>query len=253
MRSICVVEYSKKLGQGATEYLVLLAVVLIVALVSVALLGFFPGMAGDAQRDQSRLYWQSQTPIAIIDGSASSYNTHLDGDQVVLTLKNTAGYPVKLLAITNGGGQNSANIGSSGMDGNIYGIAPLSNYTPGEYYQLLATGFPSASYAAYVASPRGTGVWNTSHAYTSDIILQPGETITVGYISTAKTAHPINYGVSSLCGADGNLLTGKYLTFDNFNIYYQSINNGKELLKKTTGTKPLVLPCTDAALWTTVS
>jgi len=31
------------IGQGATEYLVLLAVVLIVALVSVALLGFFPG------------------------------------------------------------------------------------------------------------------------------------------------------------------------------------------------------------------
>ena len=36
-------------AQGATEYLVLLAVVLIVALVSVALLGFFPGMAGDIQ------------------------------------------------------------------------------------------------------------------------------------------------------------------------------------------------------------
>ena len=41
-------------GQGATEYLVLLAVVLIVALVSVALLGFFPGMASDAQATQSK-------------------------------------------------------------------------------------------------------------------------------------------------------------------------------------------------------
>jgi len=43
-------------GQGATEYLVLLAVVLIVALVSVALLGFFPGMASDAQITQSQIY-----------------------------------------------------------------------------------------------------------------------------------------------------------------------------------------------------
>jgi hypothetical protein len=50
-------------GQGATEYLVLPAVVLIVALVSVALLGFFPGMASDAQITQSQAYWQSAQPI----------------------------------------------------------------------------------------------------------------------------------------------------------------------------------------------
>ena len=43
-------------AQGATEYLVLLAVVLIVALVSVALLGFFPGMASDAKLTQSETY-----------------------------------------------------------------------------------------------------------------------------------------------------------------------------------------------------
>jgi hypothetical protein len=57
-------------AQGATEYLVLLAVVLIVALVSVALLGFFPGMASDAQLTQSQAYWQSASPIAIVESSA---------------------------------------------------------------------------------------------------------------------------------------------------------------------------------------
>jgi hypothetical protein len=57
-------------GQGATEYLVLLAVVLIVALVSVALLGFFPGMAGDARITQSQSYWRGQAnPVAILDAS----------------------------------------------------------------------------------------------------------------------------------------------------------------------------------------
>ena len=57
-------------GQGATEYLVLLAVVLIVALVSVALLGFFPGMASDARITQSQSYWRGQArPFAIIENS----------------------------------------------------------------------------------------------------------------------------------------------------------------------------------------
>ena len=59
-------------GQGATEYLVLLAVVLIVALVSVALLGFFPGMAADARMTQSQSYWRGQArPFAIQDASLS--------------------------------------------------------------------------------------------------------------------------------------------------------------------------------------
>ena len=66
-------------GQGAIEYLVLLAVVLIVALVSVALLGFFPGMASDAQIMQSQTYWQAASPIAIVEVVASlhtSYGTY---------------------------------------------------------------------------------------------------------------------------------------------------------------------------------
>ena len=60
-------------GQGATEYLVLLAVVLIVALVSVALLGFFPGMASDARITQSQAYWKGQAkPFSIKDASLSN-------------------------------------------------------------------------------------------------------------------------------------------------------------------------------------
>ena len=60
-------------GQGATEYLVLLAVVLIVALVSVALLGFFPGMASDARISQSQSYWRGQArPFAILENSLTA-------------------------------------------------------------------------------------------------------------------------------------------------------------------------------------
>jgi len=65
-------------GQGATEYLVLLAVVLIVALVSVALLGFFPGMAADARITQSQSYWRGQArPFAILDASINTTNATL--------------------------------------------------------------------------------------------------------------------------------------------------------------------------------
>ena len=57
-------------GQGATEYLVLLAVVLIVALVAVTLLGFFPGIAPDVKITQSQTYWRGQVrPFAILETS----------------------------------------------------------------------------------------------------------------------------------------------------------------------------------------
>jgi hypothetical protein len=55
----------RRTGQGATEYLVILAVVLIIALVSIALLGFFPGISSDARITQSQSYWKAATPFAI--------------------------------------------------------------------------------------------------------------------------------------------------------------------------------------------
>jgi hypothetical protein len=54
-------------AQGSTEYLVLLAVVLIIALVSLALLSFFPGTSLDAKLTQSKMYRSSASPIAIVD------------------------------------------------------------------------------------------------------------------------------------------------------------------------------------------
>jgi len=88
-------------GQGATEYLVLLAVVLIVALVSVALLGFFPGMASDAQITQSNAYWQSASPIAIVE----SAGTYVAGSTFLyMRLKNVGTYPIRITGIVGGDG-----------------------------------------------------------------------------------------------------------------------------------------------------
>lgn len=65
-------------GQGATEYLVLLAVVLIVAMVAIVLLGFFPGLAVDAKISQSDAYWRGAVrPFAILEHSQSSTQANL--------------------------------------------------------------------------------------------------------------------------------------------------------------------------------
>ena len=105
-------------AQGATEYLVLLAVVLIVALVSVALLGFFPGMASDSQITQSQMYWQSATPISIVESGARVYS----GNSLTypyLRLRNTGTYPIRISAIIGSDGAKmtqfvGSNCGASG-------------------------------------------------------------------------------------------------------------------------------------------
>ncbi|MEM3362440.1 MAG: hypothetical protein QXV83_00200 [Candidatus Anstonellaceae archaeon] len=85
-----------KKGQGATEYLVLLAVVLIVAMVAIALLGFFPGMASDAKITQSDAYWRGQaTPFAVAEHARSSSDQNL-----ILVLENNAGEQKQLTNIT---------------------------------------------------------------------------------------------------------------------------------------------------------
>jgi len=53
-------------GQGATEYLVILGAVLLVALVIVSLLGWFPSLGGATKEQQSKAYWTGASPFAII-------------------------------------------------------------------------------------------------------------------------------------------------------------------------------------------
>ncbi len=69
-------------GQGSTEYLVLLAVALIVALVAIALLGWFPGVSADTREAQSRAYWNGAQPFSILE-------YRINGTSVALQLLNT--------------------------------------------------------------------------------------------------------------------------------------------------------------------
>ena len=56
-------------GQGATEYLVILSVVLVVALVVLSLIGGFFPQAGGLSNTQSRSYWLSAQPFGIGDAA----------------------------------------------------------------------------------------------------------------------------------------------------------------------------------------
>jgi len=55
-------------GQGATEYLTIFGVVLVIALTAIVLMAFFPGLSGEARAKQSSIYWRgAATPIAITE------------------------------------------------------------------------------------------------------------------------------------------------------------------------------------------
>jgi len=128
-------------GQGATEYLVLLAVVLIVALVSVALLGFFPGMASDARITQSQSYWRGQAkPFAILDAGIVS------GGLGTFSIQNMEANANTMTILAVGAGNNTSNIvfgagetktvliavapfTGSGGAGNIYDLGVNITYT----------------------------------------------------------------------------------------------------------------------------
>jgi len=126
-------------GQGATEYLVLLAVVLIVALVSVALLGFFPGMASDARIAQSQSYWRGQArPFAILESSITAAGV---GTFVLENMEANGPYTITSLAMSNGtpnttstsfaaGETKTMNmVGVGGTSGAIYDLNVTIAYT----------------------------------------------------------------------------------------------------------------------------
>lgn len=65
-------------GQVSTEYLVILAVVLVVALVVVYLVGGFAGIGSGSLETQSKNYWASTSPFSIKTFSASGNTLQLD-------------------------------------------------------------------------------------------------------------------------------------------------------------------------------
>jgi hypothetical protein len=125
-------------GQGATEYLVLLAVVLIVALVSVALLGFFPGMASDARMTQSQSYWRGDArPFSITEHAITTTGS---GSFVLLNMEANGPFLVTLLQVGNySNNSSSAPISFAAGESKKVTISNMGNNSVGSIYDLNVT------------------------------------------------------------------------------------------------------------------
>ncbi|MCX8197823.1 MAG: hypothetical protein N3F07_01340 [Candidatus Micrarchaeota archaeon] len=227
----------KSFGQGGTEYLVLLSIVLVIALVSVALLAFFPGMASDAARAEYQAYWRSATPIAIVDGTAYAYAT-LGGPEnnggVKFVLQNNGPYTIELLAISK-----EANVNNEGDPEEGVRSKAWAYFSP-EYL---------GSYIAYVGPPHGTGFQERNDR----IYIAPGEKITVGYNVLHGIAGHGPYNPKAVCLMaipDSQVPEIKsWIEFPPVTFYYRQIIDGKPgIPKKQYGAKPIILNCLDATM-----
>jgi len=207
----------RRIGQGATEYLVLLAVVLIVALVSVALLGFFPGMASDAQITQSDAYWKSMQPIAILESSAN-YRGSSDGSVFpYMRLRNNGAYPVRITGIIGADGNkadqfftNPAQCGAATGSNNISNFFYLG---PGEETYFSGN----------------TGVYGTQ----CDRRLWA--------VTTGSAGSNVG-GASSVC--QNSSTSPGFVTYKTFGFeYIEYLDNAQQITKREISSKPLTIRC----------
>ena len=211
IRSPSVATYCPLVGQGATEYLVLLAVVLVVALVSVALLGFFPGMASDAQITQSKTYWQSASPIAIVEMEAH-YSTDNPSTLLYIRVRNTGAYPIRITKII-GENTNGATIIHNGA-----ATPSIANYYylgPGEENFFGAT----------------SAIWGGGFA------LPAARYIDARLIGSCPAASYI-FCASQICSGTG---AGTFQS-NNFGFEYIEYVEGQQITKRQIG-KPLIIKC----------
>jgi len=191
-------------GQGATEYLVLLAVVLIVALVSVALLGFFPGMVSDAQITQSQMYWQSASPIAITEWGALTNSASYS--LPYLRVRNTGVYPIRITKL----------------------LGPNGNWND----QVYISGWKNISDNYYLA-PGEENYFSWGYQGIADhlVYFRFSDGYAYGYVG----------GASSLCNFNNTASPGT-LQMDDFGFEYIEYIEGQQITKRQVG-KPLVIKC----------
>jgi len=83
-------------GQGSAEYLVIVSIVLIVAVVSLTLMGSV--FENDTKATQQTLYWKSASPVAITEATA-------DIDEIHINVKNNAPFAFRVTKISSERGE----------------------------------------------------------------------------------------------------------------------------------------------------
>jgi hypothetical protein len=211
-------------GQTSTEYLVLLAVVLLIAVVGVVLLGDVLGTGIDARLSSSKAYWASASPLAITDASIWRLS-------IGLGISNKTHYPT--IKIKNTGHET------------VYLRGFISNKPTWSSGPGLFT-----YYDFYYINGSSTVRKNF---YDNPVPIGPGQTICFGPPATgckyAIVLKPLGgtsdslygpEGLSSICRDDN---TG-VATIDQFGFEYFTIGeDGAPVAKSFVGKAPLILPC----------
>jgi hypothetical protein len=212
-------------GQGSTEYLVLLAVVLIIALVSLALLSFFPGTSLDAKAAQSKAYWSSASPIAIVDWGARARSS--DGNTLpYLRIKNTGVYPIRITGIIGADGGKATNFYT-------YSVNPAICPGPeGPYW------FPNISDYYYLA-PGEEKYFAATYSALGGIPC----TYEIVFVKSSSGGYSKSYvgGATSVC--ENSTTNPGIVEFKTFGFEYIEYVEGKEITKKQIGSAPLMIKC----------
>ena len=201
-------------AQGATEYLVLLAVVLIVALVSVALLGFFPGMASDAQETQSKTYWQSASPLALVELHARVYQPNEVLSAPYFRVRNTGAYPIRITRML---GANASISQCGNLNGSaIVNMSDISYLAPGEELNFGNAYRLNASIES-----------RNFHIQSLD-----SSTVFGGHVLKAASTNCRN-----------STMDPGTLVVKSFGFEYIEYIDGQQITKREVGAKDLVIPC----------
>ncbi len=126
-------------AQAAVEYLMILAVVIIIALVVVGVLGGFPTLTAGISEKESTAYWTSA------DIGVARYMMNSTGTFMVL--RNNKNFAVKLGAVTVGGTAGSS-LGTTLNPGETTGfvLASSTSCSSGSYSESVSIAYSDATY-----------------------------------------------------------------------------------------------------------
>ena len=215
--------------------MVLLAVVLVIALVAITLLGFFPGTSADNQIAQSKTYWQSTAPISIVDASAKYTQGWGAGSEIALRFRNSGGYAIRITKLIGGKNNSISSFYCSHADCGGGGMRNISDFyylAPGEEKTLKGSAFGGQH--MIIAMPESI---NTA--------------TTASYIFNAAAVRcrsPVNNNNATQFNIDiANYPNYDYgaLQINDFGFEYVMYIDGVEITKRQVG-KPLLARCINA-------
>ncbi len=112
-----------KKAQTATEYMIILAVIIIIALIVVGVMGGIPGLGGSTRGRASSAYWQT-ADIGIVAYSIVNTTGNITDDKVIMSIRNNR--------------RDSIRVHNISLDGTSFRWTGFT-LAPGETYQISET------------------------------------------------------------------------------------------------------------------